>query len=304
MLARGLTFTNKHSLLILAGGVFIGLLFPGIASLLRPMLGLSVFIFLLGTFLRTDVDRLKAALADQRTSLLLPALIIVAAPVLLAACLSLFPLDKTVFAAIVLTAACPPSTMNAPLARSLGGDHATALSIVLVSTLCCPFTIPMIAGFFMDLDLSSLALGRNVAFYVFGSGAIAILLLWTNRRAVENTKDGLDVLVTTALVVFAIGCMDGVQERLIAAPMSGAQIVAIIVAINVFFLIIGSLLGAGNANERLAYGLPFANRNVGLVWAAIGLGIDPVIAFYFALSQLPIFALPAILKIVLGAQRA
>ncbi|MGN6831346.1 hypothetical protein [Paucibacter sp. M5-1] len=53
---------------------------------------------------------------------------------------------------------------------------------------------------------------------------------------------------------------------------------------------------------RLALGLCGGNRNIGLVWAGLGLGIHPVIALYFACSQLPIYTLPRLLQAWLRRQ--
>ncbi len=285
---------KQHSLSVLAVGVLIGLLFPNLANFCRPMLGPAVFVFLFGTFLTCEPTKLRAAFASVRTSVIFPISIILLTPVLLALVLTNIELEASLIAAIVLTAACPPSAANAPMAVALGGDHATALVIILICTLLSPITIPIIAANWLDLQISAVILSRNVSFFVLGSGVLAITFIWFAKPIVNRANDGLNAMVTAALVVFAIGCMDGVQGQILNNPELALTMLTIAFAINITSIVAGVILGQGGKRNRLTYGLPFGNRNVGLVWAALGSSVDPMITFYFALSQVPIFTMPTI----------
>ena len=106
----------------------------------------------------------------------------------------------------------------------------------------------------------------------------------------------VDGIVTVALVVFAIGCMDNVQSQIIDNPMRAALMLAVAYTINIVSFMLGAFMSRGNICERTTYGFPLANRNVGLVWAALGSTIDPTITLYFALTQVPIFTMPAMLE--------
>ena len=300
MLTRLVSYLNARSLMVLACGVTIGLVFPGLAELFRPLLGPAVFMFLLGTFLRTDPSSLQSAFGKMRTSVWLPVFIILGVPALLAGSLTMIGVEAFLVTAIVLTAACPPSTANAPMARAIGGDHSTALVIVLVCTFLSPLTIPLIASNWLNLDLSAAILGRNVAFYILGSCALATIAILFAKPVVDRSGDALDVVVTVALVVFAIGCMENVQGQIMDNPMRAAMVITIAYAINIVSLLIGALLSHGTFTQRMSYGFPCANRNVGLVWAALGTSVDQTITFYFALTQVPIFTLPAIMQFFVG----
>ncbi|MET0746911.1 MAG: hypothetical protein ABWY49_01850, partial [Rhizobium sp.] len=66
----------------------------------------------------------------------------------------------------------------------------------------------------------------------------------------------------------------------------------------------GALAMPGRLTERLTMGLVLGNRNVGLVWSAMGSAVTPRMALFFAATQLPIYILPRLMQIVLRrAQR-
>lgn len=57
-----LGFAGRNGPLMLLGGVFLGLLAPPLADAARPLLGLAVFIFTLGAFLKVDMPSFRAEL--------------------------------------------------------------------------------------------------------------------------------------------------------------------------------------------------------------------------------------------------
>lgn len=52
------------------------------------------------------------------------------------------------------------------------------------------------------------------------------------------------------------------------------------------------MLLQGDLAQRLTVGLILGNRNVGVVWSALGAAASPRRALYFAATQLPIYILP------------
>ena len=56
----------------------------------------------------------------------------------------------------------------------------------------------------------------------------------------------------------------------------------------------------GTLPERLTVGLILGNRNVGLVWSALGAAASPRMALYFAATQFPIYILPRLIETLIG----
>jgi BASS family bile acid:Na+ symporter len=103
------------------------------------------------------------------------------------------------------------------------------------------------------------------------------------------------------LVVFAIAIMDGVTRRFVEAPSHVLMVLAVAFAAYIGFQ------GAGAAvftplgrRSALTVGFSSGNRNMALLLAVLPAGVDPDIPLYFALGQLPIYIMPAILAPVYG----
>ena len=62
----------------------------------------------------------------------------------------------------------------------------------------------------------------------------------------------------------------------------------------------GAVLLPGDLAQRLTVGLILGNRNVGLVWSALGADASPRMALYLAATQLPIYILPRLIETLIG----
>ena len=63
------------------------------------------------------------------------------------------------------------------------------------------------------------------------------------------------------------------------------------------------MLLPGDLAQRLTIGLILGNRNVGLVWSALGAAASPRMALYFAATQLPIYILPRVIETLIGREK-
>ena len=288
------SFLKTNSLTILAVSLLIGLFFPTVSTFFRPWLTGSVFIFLLGIFLRVDLNAIQSSLRQVKPTIIFPLTIMVFLPIITAWGLSYTTLETGLIAAIVLSLACPPSTGNAAIAREMKSDHSSALVIIFICTLIAPITVPLIAEHILSLSISTQTLARNIGALVGGAVILSAFILLKRRSWTIQYGAHLDVITVLALSVFALATMHNVRDQILANPKRAIILLCAIYAINLFSFFIGLFLANGTLKNRSAFGISTANRNVGLIWAALGLSIDPTIAFYFALSQFPIFTLPVI----------
>ena len=72
--------------------------------------------------------------------------------------------------------------------------------------------------------------------------------------------------------------------------------IALAFAVNAGFQVIAYGLTPGDVRTRLNVALIVANRNVGLMWAALGLAATPTMALVFTCAQLPIYTLPRVVQ--------
>jgi BASS family bile acid:Na+ symporter len=201
--------------------------------------------------------------------------------------------------AIVLMAAAPPILAAAAIALMLGLDGALALVAGLVATLLTPLTLPPLALALLGLDLQigvwafmgRLAVIIGAAF----AAALALRRLLGPDRIAELSRP-LDGMVVILLLIFAVAIMDGVTETLLARPATVLLWLAAAFVANPLLQLLGmaafSWLGRRGA---MTAGLITGNCNMGLILAALPPESDFDVVLYFAVAQIPMYMLPALI---------
>lgn len=292
-------FLTRHGPSVLAGGVLLGLAWPGLAVLARPLMPATVFIFVLGTLLRVDTAELRAALARPRISVLLPIFVMLACPLLVGMLAKMAGMDPAVRLALVLAVAAPPSSGTAAVARMLGLDPAVPLVATFVSMAAAPFTVPLLADMASDggpVTIGPLDLAWRLALLVGSAEGVALLLRRRAARMLAAHGLALDGLIVVALLVFALATMSGVRAMIEVAPGRALAFVLLAYGCNIGLQLLAAAVFPGDASARAAIGLTAGNRNVGLVWAALGTAATPTMTLLFAAAQLPIYTLPRLLQ--------
>jgi predicted Na+-dependent transporter len=299
MLAAALGWLGRHGKAALAGGIFLGLAAPPLAEHFRPALTPSVVALLALTFLRMDWAALGGHVRRPLPSVLLVAWLLAASPALMTAATRMLGLPSGLAAAMLLWAASPPLIAAPAIATLLGLDGALALVGTVLATFVMPLTLPpvalLLAGIDVGLDLGSLFL--RLALIVFGALAVALLA----RRAfgpgpIAAHPQRIDGAIVLALLVFAVGAMDGVTEEALARPLRTAGFVAAAFAANLSFQALGAAVFV-RLQRRTALGLGVAsgNRNLAVLVGSLGAAAPPDVFLYFAVGQLPIYLLPVLL---------
>lgn len=302
-MGRFLVSLSKRGTTVLATGVVMGLIAPWLADIARPLMPFCVFVFVLGTLLRVDAAVFKTNLRRPIVSVALPLMVMVAVPVLVGCVVRVAEVGPELSLALVLAASAPPSSGNAAVARMMGLDGAIPLVITLLSMALTPLTVPLLASLFGGTSINSWDLAIRLALLVGSAEGVALLV--RKRAASHLVKHGqsIDGVIVVALLVFALATMSGVRERIAANPGTTAEYVAIAFACNILLQVVGFALFPGSFYDRVTVGITVGNRNVGLVWAALGSAISPATALFFACTQFPIYILPRLLH-VLVEQRA
>ena len=103
-MSRVLVFMGRHAMTAMVAGVFIGLLVPSLATLMRPLLAPSVWLLLVISLLRVDAQEGLAHLCRPVRLIMLLFCFLVILPVGMQGLLSLTPLPSGLVGAMVLTA--------------------------------------------------------------------------------------------------------------------------------------------------------------------------------------------------------
>jgi BASS family bile acid:Na+ symporter len=304
-MTRLLSIIGGRATQFLFAGVFIGLLLPDLAALARPLLAPSVGLMLGLTLLRVDWRRLGRRHAHGLRNILAIAWIVLLSPLLVWLCLLPDFLPPSLTAALVLMAAAPPIIGAVSIALFLDLDAELALVIALLTTLIAPLTLPPLAGGLLgvDLDFDILAvmirMGALVAAAFLGAFLVR-RLVGTARLTANATR--IDGAVVITMLIFAVAIMDGVSEALWQRPQMVLVWTAAAFIANPVLQGLGAIFFAASGRKvGVTLGLLSGNRNMGLVLASLPPDADEGIFLFFALAQIPMYTLPALLRPVYRA---
>ncbi|MEM7026090.1 MAG: Na+-dependent transporter, partial [Pseudomonadota bacterium] len=105
---RALAWLGRHGGIVIALGVFIGLLVPPLASLLRPLLLVAILGPFLITLLRIDWQQLRAQLSRPIEAVTGMFWLLLISPALVHVVLRPLGLPDAIHGGLVLMAAAPP----------------------------------------------------------------------------------------------------------------------------------------------------------------------------------------------------
>jgi BASS family bile acid:Na+ symporter len=284
-LAVPLAWLGRQGTRAVATSIFIGIFVPPLAALFKPIFPVALFALLCLAFLRVDPAEVRAHFSR---------------PLVVGAAAAWMMLATPLYIAMILQAAAPPVISAPTLAALMGLDAALALATLIVCTAVTPFTAPVFATLFIGptMAISPLALGAKLLALLAGAAIVAALVRRVAGRAwIARQGERIDGLSVVALFFFAVGLMDGVLASIISEPLKVLGLTLLSFALSFALMalttIVFARLGRGQA---LALGLAAGNRNMGLMLAAAGAAVPELTWLYFAIAQLPIYLMPAMLK--------
>ena len=115
-----LAFAGRNGPLCLVAGVTLGLLCPALAQTARPSLGVTVFVFTLGAFLKVSAASLRNEVAQPLRNASILLWLSLGIPLLVAGAIVIMRPDPGTAQGALLWALSPPSGAAAALAALLG----------------------------------------------------------------------------------------------------------------------------------------------------------------------------------------
>lgn len=300
ILHRVFDYLGRYATLFLAGGVLLGLLVPPLAALARPLLIPGLLVPLVIALLRLDWDALAAYARRPGLVALVTAGLLLASPVLMWLVLKAFSLPPALVQGLTLMAAASPIVSCAAISLILGLDAALAVVVVVVTTALIPFSLPTVAlwllGLRIDIDLHTFML--RLALMVGGAFAAALALRrLVPRQKLEANARMLDGASVASLVLFALAIMDGVTAVALARPGYVVLVTVAAFFANVVLQALGTLAALRlGTRSALTVGLMCGNCNMGLVLVALADKADFDVIVFFAMAQIPVYMLPALLR--------
>jgi BASS family bile acid:Na+ symporter len=283
--------------------IFLGLALPQLAAAARPLLAVTIFVFVMITFARIESAALKALFKRPAPLVLASAWLMLAPAAIVTIGLTLVgrgTVDPGLVLGLAVMGAAPP-IMSAPaIAMLLGLQPTLIMAAVLLTTSLAPLVSPLIAGLIagavVPLDLAVLI--KRLVVLIGGAIFAAIVLRLTlgeaRIRAHKASFDGLGVVM---YFLFAVAAMDGVLASVVADPAKVARFLAVAFGISLAgFLSARLLLRPLPPADRFVLGYGTGQRNMGLLIAALGAATPDSTFLFFALAQFPIYLLPQLMK--------
>lgn len=301
--AAGLSWLGRQGTRAVAASLFIGVMLPPLAALLKPIFAYALFALLCLAFLRVDPVAVRGHFTRPKLVAAAALWMMFATPALIGLTLVALGLSERLpglYIAMILQAAAPPVISAPTLAALMGLDAALSLATLVICTAVTPLTAPVFVALFVgaDMSLSPYALGAKLLAMLGGAAIVSWLVRrfagqpWIDARMAHI--DGLSVI---ALFFFAVALMDGVLHSIISEPLKVLGLTLLSFGLSFGLMALTTLVFARlGMSQALALGLAAGNRNMGLMLAAAGAAVPDLTWLYFAIAQFPIYLMPAMLK--------
>ncbi len=294
-----LRLAARYATIVMATGIFLGLLFPGLAAAASPILAPTVAAILGLALVRLRGTELLARLSRRWLVALALLWHIIGSAVLIWLVTWPLGLSDGLRTALVILAAASPIMSSITLALLFRLDAALVSVVVFGATLIVPLTIGPVGVLLMGdaAQLDVFEMMWRMAAIVAGAILIAVLIRarvsrrWIDARAAEI--DGVSVML---LLIFAVAIMAQAAVILRQNLHLFLVVLGAAFALNLFLQAVTWLLflraGRGAA---VALAMTAGNRNAGLALAGLPAAAPMEVGLIFALAQLPIFMLPLIM---------
>lgn len=295
-----LHFFARHGRYVLVSGLVVGVAFPALAALLRPLIPEMVAIMLFVAALRIGPAQAFGRVGEIRASLGMVGLYQVLLPCVLALSFLLLGLSGPLATAAVLVTAASPISGSPNLTLLTGNDPAPALRLLIAGTALLPLTVlPAFAlwpafGSAGSVIFASLKLVCLIGVSAALAFAIRHFLLPQPSVRTLAAIDGFSALV---MAIAVIGLMSAIGPAFATRP--GALIVSLLAAFAVNFglqlLAFCAMRARGPSSAVVAYAIIAGNRNVMLFLTALPSAVTEPLLLFIACYQVPMYLTPILL---------
>ncbi|AMN41667.1 Sodium Bile acid symporter family protein [Rhodoplanes sp. Z2-YC6860] len=283
--------------------IVLGIFLPPLGAIIRPYFPETVFALLVLAFLRVDPGALREQLAKPRLLVAAAIWTMLIVPLVAGLALSAIDLKATspaLLLALVINFVAPPIFASPALAALMGLNAAITLALLLVCIAVTPFLAPALVAMFAGsaVTFSPLSLGLRLVLMLAGAALTGVAVRavagkpWVERQA--ERIDGLNVIV---LFLFAVALMGDVLSNTISQPLYVLGLLALGCLVTFgLYVLTALLLIRVDFHTAVPLAHAAASRNTGLMLAAAAGAVPELVWLYMALLQIPIYALPLVIK--------
>ncbi|MEM6658093.1 MAG: hypothetical protein AAF625_08395 [Pseudomonadota bacterium] len=297
-----LLWVARNGPYVLIFGLAAGLLLPGLAEPMRPLLPPLVVLLLFVTILRMEPSTILGSLADLRQVATTVFVFQVLSPLIIVCLAIVGGWTGTAVGLSLLIMTAAPSISGSPnLCMMMGYPAQHAMRLVVVGTAALPLTALPI--FWLVPGLGDLLAVLTAAFTLFLTISIVSLVAVGLRKTVLRSPSQaqllqLEGLATLTLAVFVIGLMPSVSAAALHNPWLAVFWIAFACALN-FGAQIGTFLLTRrhlSPAKATAVSLIAGNRNIALFLVALPPETTAPIMVFIGAYQIPMYLTPLIMR--------
>jgi bile acid:Na+ symporter, BASS family len=279
---------ERHFWVFLAGGVLVGLWYPAYSNLLMPLLKPILMIMLFFVFLKTDFLHILDTIKDYKLMGYIVCLKMIIVPVLFF--LSVNIINPGLAIGVLLLTAMPAGAATPTLTDIVKGNIPLSMSIVILTSLIAPFTVPLLFWLIKIniLSISPLAIFFDMVLFVF----LPMIASQVVKRYFplgiskgEHLFTSVNIVLLFVLIYTAMG-----SQRDVIINNTGSLVLKILFLYLVFILLhlIGYLTGyKQNKESKVALAISSAYMNNGMAIVLAATHFEPSILILMILSEIP-----------------
>ena len=282
------SFIEKYFWAFFIAGLILGLFFPVFNDFLMTMLKPILMIMLFLIFLKTDIAEIIANIRNYRQMTFLTISFMIVIPLLFYFIIKTF--DQTLAVGVLLLLAMPPAVASPALTDIVKGNIALSTSIVILTSIVAPLTVPFLFWViqFDGLSVSPWWLLKDLALIIIIPVTASQLVKRYAGKFItkrEYILTSVNILMLTLMVYIAMGS----QREVILSDFSGIlwdTFVLYVVFILLHF--IGHIMGLKeNKKGKIAITIASGYKNNGMAIVLAALYFQPAILVLMVLSELP-----------------
>ena len=297
---------NPKDLILLGVVVFsmlAGIFIPALGDPLEPFLTYFMIIFLYLSFLKVDLMAIIRSIMDVRLIVFLLLVKLLAIP------LFLYYLTKLFFPSyalpVLLLSGISTGVVAPFISNILAGNTSLVVSMVVLSSLLVPFTLPPLVKYLVteEMEISLLAMGRLLSLIVFipiGAKEISKRYIPRLIKSGEKVQYPLSLVLIACTLLAVFGKYSAFFFR---EPRQIFIAIAAAFILSALYMAIGSILLYGRSREdQLAGGISMAFLNNILILVFSSQFFGPMAATLAAMYILPFFAMIIPIRLVFKIQ--
>lgn len=281
-------FIEKYFGVLLILSLFAGLICPGGSGFFMPFLRLSLIVMMFFSFIKTDIFSVLQHMKDYRFMIYLVLMYMLIIPVLFFVCIRFF--DKDLAVGVLLLTAMPAGASTPALADIVKGNIALSTSIVLITALIAPFSVPFLFGVLKigNLSVDSWLLFKDLSFIVFLPMIVSQLFKKYAPQLVTRGKHVYTAINILILCVMFYSLIGSQRELILGDFMHILPSLGLLFLVFIILHLLGFLVGYKQDKQgRIAttIGAAYMNNTMAIVLAASY--FQPKLMILMVLSELP-----------------